>query len=138
MKASSFASGPASSIITLDRLTSTLSGAGKGAEHFDRAIQTLSGQLSAAGAANASAQEKLSAGKSRYGELETALNRTAKAAERAAEKLCFFLVRNTDRFESHVDVLKYATDEGSTGNGVETIWWWHKTVTAELNLRGQE
>ena len=61
-----------------------------------------------------------------------------KAAERAAEKLCFFLVRNTDRFESHVDVLKYATDEGSTGNGVETIWWWHKTVTAELNLRGQE
>lgn len=70
----------------LDQLTATLAGSGKGAEHFGRAIQTLSGQLSAAAAANASAQEQLVSGQARYRELEVALDRATKAAERAGKK----------------------------------------------------
>jgi len=58
-------------------------------------------------------------------------------AVNAAERLCSFLIKNSDRTEVRVDVLRYATDEGS--DGVQPIWWWCKTVEAELSIRcGEE
>lgn len=67
----------------LDDLTANLTGAGKGAEHFQQAIQRVSDELSAAKSAALAAKDALADGNREYKILETAADQAAKAADRA-------------------------------------------------------
>jgi hypothetical protein len=55
----------------------------------------------------------------------------------AAERLCLFLIKNTDRLESSVGILRYATEEDDAGD-TQTIWWWHEAVNARLTIGESE
>jgi hypothetical protein len=70
----------------LDELTATLSGAGRNAEHFELAIQKVSGELEVAKAAASAANSALGLGTDEYKQLERAALNASKAAERAALK----------------------------------------------------
>ncbi len=70
----------------LDALTSELMGAGKGAEFFQAAMQRVSRELDAAGAAAAAANADLAAGELEYKALEAAADQTAKTVEKLALK----------------------------------------------------
>jgi len=70
----------------LDTLTADLMGAGRGAEFFQEAIKTVSGQLDVAKASAVAANDALAAGNVRFGELEKAALKAAQAAEKAALK----------------------------------------------------
>ncbi len=71
----------------LDELTASLSHSGKGAEHFSAAMQTISNDLRAAGAASQAANAALADGQAKYRDLEGALSRAVRAAEQAPVKL---------------------------------------------------
>ncbi|MFA5706310.1 MAG: hypothetical protein WDA41_08150 [Candidatus Neomarinimicrobiota bacterium] len=70
----------------LDRLTESLSASGKGADHFQLAIQQVSRELEAAQQASDSASTALAEGQAQYDALARAADRSAKAAEKAAQK----------------------------------------------------
>lgn len=61
----------------------------------------------------------------------------AEAAERAAERLCLFLIKNTDRREIHIEVLRYAEEQDNDGE-IKTQWWFHKNVSARLTVGDEE
>jgi hypothetical protein len=73
-------------IAELDKLTATLLGGGKNADHFQQAIKSAAASLDVAKASSLAANDALAAGKSEYALLETAALQAAKAAERAASK----------------------------------------------------
>ena len=50
----------------------------------------------------------------------------------AAKKFCRFLMASSGVDEATVDILKYATDEGSDGRGVRTDWWYHHSVSLRI------
>ncbi len=81
--AASFPNGEATSA-QLDVLVQNLTGAGKGADHFQVAMKQLSSSLDAAKAASAAANASLAEGNATYKQLEKAANLAAKAAEKAA------------------------------------------------------
>ncbi len=70
----------------LDTLVQNLTGAGKGADHFQVAMKQLAGSLDVAKAASAAANASLAEGNAMYKQLEKAANLAAKAAEKAALK----------------------------------------------------
>jgi hypothetical protein len=70
-------------IAELDELTAQLMGAGKNADHFQRAIQQVSTSLDAAKAATVAANDALADGSNEYRTLERAALQSAKAAEKA-------------------------------------------------------
>lgn len=71
-------------IAELDEITAKLTGAGRGASHFQAAIAQASNALSAAKAAAAAANTSLAEAEGRYSELERAAVQAAKAQEKAA------------------------------------------------------
>ncbi len=73
-------------IAELDRLTQSLLGGGKNADHFQQAIKSASAALDGAVAASMSANSALAAGRSEYELLERAALQTSKAVERMAAK----------------------------------------------------
>jgi hypothetical protein len=73
-------------ISQLDEMTAQLMGAGKGAAHFQQAIQRVSKDLDGMKAASVAANDALAAGADEYKALELAANQAAKAAERASVK----------------------------------------------------
>jgi len=75
-------SGGPQTFAELDQLTAQLSGAGKGAAHFQEAIQRVSTSLDAARVASAQANEALAAGQDEYKLLERAALQAAKASEK--------------------------------------------------------
>lgn len=83
--AASMPEGPLT-ISQLDALTAGIEGGRRGAEHFQQAIQQVSASLSVARAAQASANEALSAGALEYRQLESATLKVEKAAAKAAQK----------------------------------------------------
>ncbi len=53
-----------------------------------------------------------------------------------AERLCLFLIKNSDRLSASIDITRYDTE---TGDGeTQTIWWHYKTVEAELNINDDD
>jgi hypothetical protein len=70
----------------LDALTSELTGAGKGAEFFQQAIQRVSRDLAAASAASSAAAAALATGNAEYRKLEAAADQAAKTVEKLGLK----------------------------------------------------
>ncbi len=54
----------------------------------------------------------------------------------AAERLCVFLIKNSDRLSASIEITRYDT-ETSDGE-TQTIWWYYKTVEAELNINDND
>lgn len=77
-------SGGAQTYAELDRITESLSGAGKNATHFIDAISQVSDQLNVARDASAAANAALSEGEDEYRILERAAVQASKAVENAA------------------------------------------------------
>jgi hypothetical protein len=73
-------------IAELDRLTASLLGGGKNADHFQNAIKSAAASLDVAKASTLAANTALASGASEYALLETAAVQATKAAERMALK----------------------------------------------------
>lgn len=69
----------------LDQLTASLATSGRGAEHFGLAAQRVATDLQAASSASTTAAEALAQGNAQWRDLEQALVRASRAAERAAK-----------------------------------------------------
>lgn len=69
-------------VAQLDALTADLQGAGKGAEHFQLAVQQVADKLTVASAASQEAAAKLAAGNEEFAVLERAAIQAAKAEEK--------------------------------------------------------
>lgn len=80
-------SGAAASTAELDSLSSSLSGSGVNAAHFDDAISRLTADLNVAKAATTAANAELGAGKSQYKQLEVAAEKAAKQVEKIESNL---------------------------------------------------
>lgn len=99
----------------LDTLTADLTGAGKGAEHFQQAIAEVSTALDVARLASEAANVALAKGEDEYATLERAALQAAKAAEKAALKG----VIPPDVAKSAADASAAVTDYAKTLEGLE-------------------
>lgn len=94
----------------LDQLTASLANSGKGAEHFGLAAQRVATDLQAASSASTAAAEALAQGNAQWRDLEQALVRASRAAERAAKSndgvVPFELAAAVAAAESNLDAYK--------------------------------
>ena len=94
----------------LDQLTASLANSGKGAEHFGLAAQRVATSLQAAQAASSTAGAALAQGNAQWRDLEQALVRASRAAERAAKSndgvIPFELAAAVAAAESNLDAYK--------------------------------
>ena len=94
----------------LDQLTASLATSGRGAEHFGLAAQRVATDLQAASSASTTAAEALAQGNAQWRDLEQALVRASRAAERAAKSndgvVPFELAAAVAAAESNLDAYK--------------------------------
>lgn len=52
-------------------------------------------------------------------------------AEKLAERLVLFIVRNSDNSQARVEILEYISDDAETGD--KEGWYYYSTAEASLN-----
>lgn len=94
----------------LDKLSASLAGGGKDAEHLERAMIDVEAALKSATASSLAAGDALALGRNRYKDLESAALKSAKAAERAALKNGGVV---PDKFLAHLNQARSALEAES-------------------------